>query len=90
MAILTRKRYENQGFLFHPDFTGVFSDNYFTEKAKRDGVIVETKGLVFQHQHPFFNSDTFNPDVPVDETYAKQNSQQAYAYGKHVYERLTK
>ena len=90
MAILTRKRYEDQGYLFHPDFTGVFSDNYFTDRANKDGVIVETKDLVFQHQHPFFSSDTFNPDVPVDETYAKQNSEQAYAYGKHVYETLTK
>jgi hypothetical protein len=41
MAILTRARYKDQGYLFHPDFFSVFSDNYFSTKAKHDGVIIE-------------------------------------------------
>jgi len=84
MAIMTRKRYLDQGFMFHPDFTGVFSDNHFTDMAKKDGVIVDAKDLVFEHAHPIFGK------AEVDETYANQNSELAYKFGKSVYDRLTK
>jgi hypothetical protein len=82
MAILTRKRYEKQGYLFHPDFTGVFSDNWFTDCAHRDGVIVPAKDLVFEHAHPVFGKGQ------MDATYEKQNSIPAYKYNAAVYERL--
>jgi len=82
MAILTRKRLIEQGHLFHPDFLGVFSDNWFTHCAKRDGVLVEAKDLVFEHHHPAFGK------AELDETYAKQNSEAAYTYGKRVFEKL--
>jgi hypothetical protein len=84
MAILTRKRLEQQGYLFHPKFTGVYSDNYFTDCAQRDGVIINAKELVFEHQHPAFGK------AEMDDTYARQNSKENYAYGKHVYDTLTK
>jgi glycosyltransferase involved in cell wall biosynthesis len=84
MAILTRKRYMEQGFLFHPAFTGVYSDNYFTDQAAKDGVIVHAAGLTFEHEHPIFDKS-----VEVDETYSKQNSETAYAYGKAVYDMLS-
>jgi glycosyltransferase involved in cell wall biosynthesis len=84
MAILTRKRWQDQGFLFHPDFTGVFSDNYFSDMAYRDGVVVHAVGLTFEHQHPLFDKS-----VEVDTTYSTQNSEVAYKYGKAVYDRLT-
>jgi glycosyltransferase involved in cell wall biosynthesis len=82
MAILTRRRLIEQGTLFHPDFLGVYSDNWFTHCAKRDGVIIEARDLVFEHQHPAFGK------AEMDETYAKQNSEAAYAYGKRVFEKL--
>jgi hypothetical protein len=84
MAILARRRLIEQGHLFHPDFLGVFSDNWFTHCAKRDGVIVDATDLVFEHQHPAFGG------AEMDETYAKQNSEAAYAYGKRVFENLMK
>jgi glycosyltransferase involved in cell wall biosynthesis len=82
MAILTRKRHEKQGYLFHPDFTGVFSDNWFTDCAHRDGVIVPAKDLVFEHAHPVFGKGQ------MDATYEKQNSIPAYKYNQAVYEGL--
>jgi hypothetical protein len=82
MAILTRKRYEAQGYMFHPQFTGVYSDNYFTDCAKRDDVIVQARDLVFEHLHPVFGK------AEMDETYAKQNSSEAYNYNRSIYERL--
>jgi hypothetical protein len=82
MAILTRARYEQQGYMFHPDFFSVYSDNYFTAKAYDDGVIIEARDIVFEHLHPVFGKAEW------DETYARSNSDKNYANGKATYERL--
>ena len=82
MAILTRARYEQQGYMFHPDFFSVYSDNYFTDKAYQDGVIIEARHIVFEHLHPVFGKAEW------DETYARSNSDKNYANGKATYERL--
>lgn len=83
MAILTRKRYEHQGFMFHPEFTGVYSDNYFTDRAYADGVVIEARDIVFEHLHPAFGKGE------MDAGYARQNAQSEYLKGKEVYERLS-
>jgi hypothetical protein len=82
MAILTRKRYQQQGYMFHPDFFSVYSDNYFTDKAYADGVIIEARHIVFEHLHPVFGKAEW------DETYARSNSDNNYANGKATYEKL--
>jgi glycosyltransferase involved in cell wall biosynthesis len=82
MAILTRARYEQQGYMFHPDFFSVYSDNYFTDKAYADGVIIEARDIVFEHLHPIFGKAEW------DETYARSNSDKNFANGKATYEKL--
>jgi hypothetical protein len=82
MAILTRKRYQQQGFMFHPEFFSVYSDNYFTDKAYQDGVIIEARDIVFEHLHPIFGKAEW------DETYARSNSDKNFANGKATYEKL--
>ncbi len=85
MAILTRARYLQHGFMFHPDFeaAAMYSDNYFTDRAYRDGVVVEARDIIFEHHHPAFGK------APMDETYAAQNAPEKYAAGKAIYDRLT-
>jgi hypothetical protein len=46
MAILTRARYKEQGYLFHPDFFSMFSDNHFTDRAYADDVVIDAKHIV--------------------------------------------
>jgi glycosyltransferase involved in cell wall biosynthesis len=82
MAILTRARYEQQGYMFHFDFFSVYSDNYFTDKAYADGVIIEARDIIFEHLHPVFGKAEW------DETYARSNSDTNYQNGKATYERL--
>jgi hypothetical protein len=82
MAILTSKRYKQQGFMFHPEFFSVYSDNYFTDKAYQDGVIIEARDIVFEHLHPIFGKAEW------DETYARSNSDKNFANGKATYEKL--
>lgn len=78
MAILTRARYKQQGYLFHPRFKSMYSDNWFTRCAIRDGVIIEARDLVFEHVHPAFGK------AEMDATYAASNSEARYAEGYDI------
>jgi hypothetical protein len=82
MAILTRARWIEQGYLFHPDFLSMYSDNWFSESAHRDGIVIDAKDLVFEHLHPVFGK------AEMDETYAVSNDPSRYQQGKAVLERL--
>ena len=82
MAILTRARYKAQGYLFHPEFFSMFSDNHFTDHAYADGVVIEAKNIVIEHLHPAFGK------AEMDETYARSNDPANYAAGLATYERL--
>lgn len=83
MAIMTRARYEQQGYMFHPAFWSMFSDNYFTDCAIRDRVIIESeKAITFRHIHPAFGL------AELDETYARSNAAERYEQGFEIYQRL--
>lgn len=82
MAILTRTRYREQGYLFHPDFLSVFSDDWFTHCAYRDGVVIDARDIVIEHQHPLFTG------ASLDATTAASNAPERYEHGKAVMERL--
>jgi hypothetical protein len=82
MAIMTRAYFEQDWFMFHPAFTGVYSDNWFTDEAYRRGQVIEARDVVFEHKHPAFTGEK------LDATYATQNSPQRYAQGLEVYNRL--
>jgi cephalosporin hydroxylase len=104
MAIMTRAYYELDWFMFHPRFTGVYSDNWFTHEAYRRNAVIDAKDLIFTHDHPFFtggnreNGDSLNnsepsplsplPPVNLDETYQRQNDPARYAEGMAIYNEL--
>ena len=80
---LTRARYEKQGFILHPDFESMYADNYFSEMAHRDGVVISGRGLGFKHRH-FFTGGT-----ELDAVYQTQNDPGKYFRGRNAYARLT-
>jgi len=82
MAILTRARYIEQGYLFHPDFFSMYSDDWFSECARRDGVVIDARDVVFEHLHPVFGK------AEVDATYARSNMRCNYDQGALHFERL--
>jgi hypothetical protein len=84
MAILTRARYIEQGYLFHPDFFSMYSDNWFSECAFRDAVVINAKDVVIEHMHPLFG----NGAADMDEIYARSNSHENYQAGDRHYQRL--
>ena len=83
MAICTRAYWAKDFFLFHPDFTGVYSDNYFTDVAYGRGAVIDARDIEFRHMHPMAGT------AAVDETYKRQNNSEAYEAGKETYERLS-
>jgi len=82
MAICTRDYLIRDGYLFHPDFTGVFSDNWFTDCAYRRGAVIEARDIQFVHEHPV------RTGKPLDRTYADQNAPERYEAGERVYRKL--
>lgn len=82
MAILTRARYLDQGYLFHPDFFSMYSDNWFSECAHRDGVVIDARDVVFEHLHPAFGK------AEMDAVYARSNATDKYNEGASHLQRL--
>lgn len=82
MAILTRARYLDQGYLFHPDFFSMYSDNWFSECAHRDGVVIDARDVVFEHLHPAFGKGE------MDAVYQRSNTPENYHEGAYHYSRL--
>lgn len=84
MAILNKARYTRYGYLFHPKFYSVYSDNYFTWQAKQDGVIKDAKYIVFEHKHPVWGKAEW------DVTYTNSNSPEKYTRGLMLFQELTR
>jgi hypothetical protein len=83
MAILTRARYKQQGYLFHPEFFSMYSDNWFSECAFRDGVVIDARErITFEHLHPAFGKGE------MDDTYARSNDGYRYMTGEGIMQRL--
>jgi hypothetical protein len=83
MAIMTRARYNRHGHMFHPDFKSVYSDNWFSERAWRDGVVIDARDrITFEHKHPAFGKSE------MDETYAQTNAPERYTEGEATLENL--
>jgi hypothetical protein len=83
-AICSRVRYEQQGFLC-ADYLSVFSDDEFTYRALRDArdgkcQFVDARHIVFKHEHAYHNKD-----IPMDATYQRENSAEAYTIGQAIF-----
>jgi glycosyltransferase involved in cell wall biosynthesis len=80
MAILSRARLEAQGELFFEGYESVFSDNEFSHRAWRDGIVIDARDrLKFEHQHPAFGK------AQMDATYAHNNSRDRYVAGEAIF-----
>jgi hypothetical protein len=73
--ILSRALYNKRGYVFHPDYFGVFCDNDFTVRTQLECTILQVKGLQWNHDHPS------NGTRKEDDIVRHQNSEQAYRYG---------
>ncbi len=79
--ILSRKRYEDCGYVFWPEYLSMYADNEFTEAAKQDGVVIDARHLHFEERHPAFGT------APDDAVYRHENREVSYVVGKAIFER---
>jgi hypothetical protein len=84
-AIMNRARYEQCGHFLCPEYLSVFSDDEVTYRAYRDQLaglctVIEARDLIFLHRHAYHDAS-----VPMDATYAKENSAEAYRIGAALF-----
>lgn len=84
IAIMNRARYKQQGHFLHPRFKSVYSDDYFSWSAWKDGIVIPAKHIVIEHDHPYFKGGE-----GWDEVYAKHNSSDRYLEGERIFNELT-
>lgn len=88
MQVLTRKRFDRYGYVFHPDFESMHGDDFFTHQAQRDAKaglcdLVDGRGLLtFEHRH------WTEGRRERDEVDAKNSSAERFARGKATLDRL--
>lgn len=58
--------------------TGIFSDDEFTYRARKAGIVVEAPQIVFEHRH------FINGKAPMDATYEDQNKRSNYEEGRRL------
>lgn len=80
-SLLTRAYYERYGYVFFPEYLGMFGDNDFTSQAHHDGVVVRARHLKFEHEHPAYNT------AGTDPVYMHQHRAEAWAVGKRTYKK---
>ena len=85
-SMLTRSylmRYSGgEGWLFYPEYTGMYADNDFTDSARLDKVIVNARHLRFEHRHP-----NYFQEVEPDEVHLWQGRPEAFRIGAKVYKK---
>ena len=80
VQILNRERYERYGYLFHPSYTSMKSDDEFTENAHRDGCIVNAAHILFRHEH------WTTGERQMDDVYRAQNAPERYRQGEENFQ----
>ena len=76
--VLSRALYSKRGYVFHPDYYGVFCDNDFSIRSLLETTILQVKGLKWQHDHPS------NKSRPRDAIVDLQNAAGGYEYGSQM------
>lgn len=80
MPILTKRLYDKLGFVYFPEYTGMFADNDLYEMCDVMGVLVNGENLTFEHRH------YTNPKnkVKQDATYRRHNTRTSWDIGMHL------
>lgn len=90
MPILSRARYEQQGWVLFVGYESMFADNDFCEAAKQDGVVIDARHLMFPHRHVMFDGkggwkQGLTQD-DLDAAYKVQNRGEAFQIGAKTLE----
>ena len=78
--VMNRKLYDKHGFIFHPEFWGVYCDNHLSALCHNQVTVLRLEYLKgWIHKHPIGKESKW------DSVTALQNSGKAYQYGNAVF-----
>lgn len=85
---VNRRYYEKIGYIFYPEYRGVYADNDFTLEAICNHCILDGRELELEHHNPFIaqrmHGDFSNQPDAVTQM---MNEPEEYKYGKNLFER---
>lgn len=80
LPILSKSLIDKLGYIYHPDYTGMFVDDDLYLTCEKMGVVI-TKDILFQHKH------WVNGMAEKDDTYNRHNNSKSWDHGKALLER---
>lgn len=81
LPIVTRAWLNQYGYLFYPEYRSMFCDTDLTARARRDGVLLEARHLLFTHRHYTCGSRQ------ADEVDERHGSPDRWRYGEELFNR---
>ena len=78
LPILTRPLYDLLGYVYYPEYTGMFADNDLAEICDLLGFYIDATHLTFQHRH-YTNGLSKN-----DLTYKRHNTNSSWQLGQSI------
>jgi glycosyltransferase involved in cell wall biosynthesis len=81
LPVLTCAYANELGFLYHPAYRSMYADDDLTEVARRDGVLIDARHIVFLHRHHSAGLSE------ADEVSAVQGSLGAWWHGWRVFQK---
>ena len=81
---LSKKRYEELGYILHPEFSHVYCDNFHTWISHKDDVVIQRKDIMFEHLHPSMGKSE------PDEFYINASTEEEYVKGSNIFHNLIK
>lgn len=79
--VMTLKLYQKLGYVYYPEYTGMFADNDLAECCAILGVLKYCPDIQFTHRH------FTNGMAQMDATYARHNNRQSWLLGEKIIER---
>lgn len=68
-CILGKKYFDRFGYIYHPDYISLWSDNEFTEVSKQLNKVVYANQILFKHEHPANGSGSNDNLYRINEKY---------------------
>lgn len=84
LPIISRALYQKLGYVYYPQYTGMWADNDLAELASEMGCLKVRHDLVFPHKH------WVNGQAPKDPTYNRHNTTQSWNIGTALIEKRRK
>lgn len=78
IPMLSRELFLKLGYIYYPEYSGMFADNDLFEVCQKAGEILNAPELLFQHQH------WIGGNAKRDETYNRHNNNQSWALGENL------